>query len=110
MLPFLSVLHLSHSPPPRRLVAEARYSRARRESRALEALRSESFDEDNERVDVDHQLVGNLWKKATSGKNSWTRRFVVLKDGFLMWYPERKKEQFHIFDLHPKVRCEQPSR
>ena len=51
------------------------------------------------------QVCGHLFKMPTSGKHRrWVRRFFVLKDGFLLYYPERKAP-FLQFDPHPKVRA-----
>lgn len=38
------------------------------------------------RLDVDAQLMGDLWKKDTAGTARWAERFFVLKDGFLLYY------------------------
>ena len=38
------------------------------------------------RLDVDAQLMGDLWKKDTAGTSRWAERFFVLKDGFLLYY------------------------
>ena len=38
------------------------------------------------RLDVDAQLMGDLWKKDTAGTARWSERFFVLKDGFLLYY------------------------
>ena len=51
---------------------------------------------------LEPQVSGHLYKMATSGKNRWRRRFFVLLDGFLMYYPERKTP-FTYFEFHPKV-------
>lgn len=40
---------------------------------------------------------------ATSLKKSWRKRFFVLKDGYLLFYPHRATPMAS-FDLHPKAR------
>jgi len=91
----------------------------RRDSRALDGL----FDDDDDavsagRVDPSVQIAGNLYKKATSGRPSWKRRFVVVKDGFLLYYPAMRETagaggaagaaaadsspSIGRFDFHPK--------
>ena len=46
-------------------------------------------------------MAGHLWKMATSGKRRWARRYFVLKDGFILYYAERR-EPMTAFDVHPK--------
>lgn len=55
----------------------------------------------SERLDVESQLRGNLWKKDTAGSSSWKLRFFVIKDGFLLYYPEQTSATM-TFDMHPK--------
>lgn len=68
------------------------------------------------RLDVDSQMSGHLFKRDTSGaSNNWNLRFFVIKDGFLLWYPEQKEDRsggrgtggggggsIMTFDMHPK--------
>jgi PH domain len=60
----------------------------------------------SERLDVDTQMKGHLWKRDTSGTSSWKLRYVVVKDGFLLYYPEQKENDASLsmvtFDMHPK--------
>ena len=79
--------------------------RLRRDSRALDALFSETdvaAGTSSQRIDVACQLSGHLWKCRTSGDNSWKRRFFVLKDGFLLYYTEKSDDKFLLFDFHPR--------
>lgn len=50
---------------------------------------------------MESQLRGNLWKKDTAGSSSWKLRFFVIKDGFLLYYPEQTTATM-TFDMHPK--------
>ncbi len=63
----------------------------RRDSRALDGLFEEDGGAAGERHDPNVQMAGNLYKKATSGRPSWKRRLVVIKDGFLMYYPAARE-------------------
>jgi hypothetical protein len=56
----------------------------------------------SERIDVELQMAGNLWKKDTAGSSSWNVRYFVIKDGFLLYYPEAKTPMM-TFNMHPKV-------
>jgi hypothetical protein len=53
------------------------------------------------RLDVETQMAGNLWKRDTAGSSTWTQRYFVLKDGFLLYYQERRTPMV-TFDMHPK--------
>lgn len=65
------------------------------------ALRLMTSEMDESAVEV--QLAGHLLKMPTSGRTrKLVRRYFVLKDGFLLYYPERKKPST-AFDPHPKV-------
>ncbi|XP_071962597.1 pleckstrin homology domain-containing family D member 1-like isoform X2 [Antedon mediterranea] len=54
------------------------------------------------------QLWGVLWKKPFgqgSTSNKWTKRFFIIKEGFLLYYPENEKREFEkrrYFHMHPK--------
>jgi hypothetical protein len=83
----------------------------RRDSRALDGLFEDDHGSSAARLDPAIQISGHLYKKATSGKPSWKRRLVVIKDGFLLYYnpiaPEgdphsEEAVTLHRFDVHPK--------
>ena len=46
----------------------------------------------SERLDSASQLSGPLWKRDTSGGDSWTLRRFVLKDAFLLYYAAEAAE------------------
>lgn len=51
------------------------------------------------------QQNGVLMKKPFGNPTAkWTKRFFVIKDGFLLYYPENEKKSFDkgVFNMHPK--------
>ncbi|XP_067142009.1 pleckstrin homology domain-containing family D member 1-like [Centruroides vittatus] len=52
------------------------------------------------------QISGVLMKRPFGHQsNKWSKRFFVIKDGFLLYYPENEKKAFEkrgTFNLHPK--------
>ena len=57
----------------------------------------------SQRLDMNAQLASNLWKRDTAGGSKWDERYVVLKDGFLLYY-DKQKTPMAVFNMHPKVR------
>lgn len=55
----------------------------------------------SERLDIEMQMAGSLWKKDTAGSSSWKERYFILKDGYLLYYTEPKSSMM-VFDMHPK--------
>ncbi|KAM4662993.1 pleckstrin homology domain-containing family D member 1 [Discoglossus pictus] len=70
---------------------------------------SPSLDQaDSDHLDIHTkvQLHGVLWKKPF-GRHStkWSKRFFIIKDSFLLYYPENEKKSFEsnrYFNIHPK--------
>lgn len=62
------------------------------------------------RLDTATQLSGLLWKRDTSGSESWAQRLFVIKDGFLIYYPPPPVGSAEAeggssgrgFNMHPK--------
>ncbi|XP_050406174.1 pleckstrin homology domain-containing family D member 1 isoform X1 [Patella vulgata] len=52
------------------------------------------------------QIHGTLLKRPLGHQsNNWSRRFFMVKDGFLIYYPENEKKEFDKrvhFNVHPK--------
>ncbi|XP_072023742.1 pleckstrin homology domain-containing family D member 1-like isoform X3 [Amphiura filiformis] len=54
------------------------------------------------------QLWGVLWKKPFGHNpysSRWTKRFFIIKEGFLLYYAENEKRDFErkrFFNMHPK--------
>ncbi|XP_066996887.2 pleckstrin homology domain-containing family D member 1 [Anabrus simplex] len=52
------------------------------------------------------QLGGILYKKTFAPhSNKWSKRFFIVKEGFLLYYPENEKKNFErkgYFNIHPK--------
>ena len=65
----------------------------------------------SERLDSACQMAGALWKRDTSGGDSWTLRRFVLKDAFLLYYAAEEgaggggasaAAAGGAFNMHPK--------
>nr|XP_020478515.1 pleckstrin homology domain-containing family D member 1 [Monopterus albus] len=63
---------------------------------------------DSEALDISTkvQLHGMLWKRPFGRPSAkWSRRFFIIKDGFLLYYAESEKKNFETnryFNIHPK--------
>ena len=56
---------------------------------------------DSENIQV--QKSGLVYKLPWSGKGkSWKRRYVVVKDGYMMYYKKMPAPGKTHFDIHPK--------
>jgi hypothetical protein len=64
---------------------------------------AEAFDVGDTKV----QHYGLLMKKPFGHKSGrWQKRFFIVKEGFLLYYPESENKAFeraHTFNIHPKV-------
>ncbi|XP_052275036.1 pleckstrin homology domain-containing family D member 1-like isoform X2 [Dreissena polymorpha] len=50
------------------------------------------------------QIHGTLWKKSAQSK--WMKRLVVVRDGWLLYYPETERKEVprrQFFNIHPKA-------
>jgi hypothetical protein len=66
------------------------------------SMDSEAFDVGDAKV----QHYGLLMKKPFGHKSArWQKRFFIVKEGFLLYYPESENKAFeraHTFNIHPK--------
>ncbi|XP_068608356.1 pleckstrin homology domain-containing family D member 1 [Brachionichthys hirsutus] len=75
---------------------------------ALFPSRSSMEQSDSEALDISTkvQLYGVLWKRPFGRLSAkWSRRFFIVKDGFLLYYAESEKRSFEsnsYFNIHPK--------
>ena len=63
--------------------------------------------DDNLQIHTNVQRAGYLHKTPLGHVSTrWSRRFFVLKDGFLLWYSEKDGKVFEntgVFNVHPKA-------
>eukprot|EP00118_Oscarella_pearsei_P020179 m.218008 g.218008 ORF g.218008 m.218008 type:complete len:495 (+) comp39887_c0_seq9:206-1690(+) len=62
--------------------------------------------EDSFDIDTKVQMSGILSKRPFGHRSTkWQRRFFIIKEGFILYYPEAEKKAFeksHHFNIHPK--------